>query len=97
MCQVRLTRLLKPDSLSRRLAAFRLNANAVAAGGEVTWQPVGGTPPSKQPKLPVTLPSDELSKRKCRVPAVSVSTLGMRSKSTEAKNAVCLVVRTVSW
>ena len=36
----------------------------------------------------------EFSKRKWRVPAVSVSTFGMRSKSTEAKKAVCLVPRT---
>ncbi len=43
-----------------------------------------------------TLPAEELSKRKWRVPAVAVNTFGIRSKSTEAKNAVCLVSRTVS-
>ena len=57
---------------------------------------VGGTPLSKQPKLESTLPAEELLKRKWRVPAVSVSTLGIRSKSADAKNASCFVSRTVS-
>jgi len=54
----------------------------------------GGRPASKQPKLDSTLPAMELSKRKCRVPSVAVSTFGIRSTSTEAKKAVCLVSRT---
>ena len=44
----------------------------------------------------MTLPADEFSNRKWRVPTVSVNTFGIRSKSTEAKNAVCLVSRIVS-
>ena len=40
--------------------------------------------------------SYEFSNRKWRVPAVSVSTLGIKSKSTELKNAVCFVSRGVS-
>src|ERR1700724_1520744 len=90
MCQVRFPRLLKPDSLSARWPTLRLKLEAL-------WHPPGGTPVSKQPKLDKTLPAREFSKRKCRVPSVAVNTFGIRSKSTEAKKAVCFVSRTWSW
>ena len=59
--------------------------------------PVAETPCSKQKKLPETLPTEEFWKRKWRVPAVRVNTLGIMSKSAEAKKAVCFVSRMVSW
>src|ERR1700687_1847971 len=93
MCQVRFARLLKPDSVLLRFAASRLKLEGI---GLVTWHPPGMTPVPKQKKLPRTLLFDVVSKRKWRVPAVSVKTFGIRSKSAEAKKAVCLVVRTVS-
>ena len=44
----------------------------------------------------MTLPLYEFSNRKWRVPAVRVSTLGIKSTSAEPKNAVCFVSRGVS-
>src|SRR6516162_5712760 len=94
-CQVRFTRLLKPDSLPTRFCSLRLKLYV-----GVTWQPLGSAGKAnapKQPKLADTLPAERLSNLNQRVPAVRVSVFGIRSKSNEPKNAVCLVWRIVSW
>ena len=85
-------------ALPSGLAVAQILRVEVEAGSTgAAWQPPGGTPAWKQPKLESTLPAMELSKRKWRVPAVNVNTFGIRSKSTEAKKAVCLVSRSWSW
>ena len=90
-CQVRLPRLLKPDSVSLQI----LGVEIVAVGRIVAA--TGGAPASKQPKLAADAARRGVLELEMARATVAVSTFGIRSKSTEAKKAVCLVSRTVSW
>src|SRR5579872_1209574 len=76
----------QPCSVSLRFCASRLNTNAGL------WQPVGGAPPSKQPKPLSTEPTKLFRKTKCLVPAVNVK-WEVRSKLTEVNSATCLSCR----